>query len=185
MRWLVSSPCIGRIAGEYSSINQLIGENDMASLKAKYENVKRSVARMKERGEETIGHVVQTVEVNATAGGLAYLRGRIGEVDDSGNKQLSVAGVPVGLAFGVLSHVAAFTPIAGKYTEHMHNIGDGALAEFMVSRLFTIGEEAASEVSTKGVGRRHLNGVRGMPNMGAAGYPAWSNSWQSPVAAHL
>ncbi len=166
----------------------------MASLKQRAENARKALARRKEKGEQTIGQVIQTAEVTGTAAALGYARGRVGEVDDSGAKTLAVAGVPVDLAIGAGLHVIAFAG-SDKYAEHLHNVGDGALAAFLCSRLFTVGEEAASETSTKGMSRRRLVASRGMPSMGA-GYPrrpaanAWApngmaNNWASPVSQHL
>lgn len=119
-------------------------------MASKLQNLKNRLSRMREKGEETIGQVVQTVEVTGTAGLLSYMRGRAGEVGADGSKELMVASVPISLGVGLVAHVMGFAGVAGKYREHLHNVGDGALAGYVAERLFVVGEEAAAEAGTTG-----------------------------------
>lgn len=78
------------------------------------------LSRMREKVEEMTGQVVEVVEVSASAFALGVAKGRYGSVE--------VVGVPLELALGAAGHLLGFTGVAGKYSEHLHNFSNGALA---------------------------------------------------------
>jgi hypothetical protein len=95
-------------------------------MASKYEALKARWASWKEKGQEQLGHVLQTAEVGATAFGFGFARGKMGDAE--GN--LDIAGMPTSLVAAVGMHGLGFMGVFGKHSEHAHNIGDGALAEY-------------------------------------------------------
>jgi hypothetical protein len=88
---------------------------------------KRALAqtdKMKEQGESIVGHISQSVEIGVGALGFGVLAGRYGAVN--------LGPVPLDLASGLAMHLLGFAGVAGKYADHLHNFGDGALASYWV-----------------------------------------------------
>jgi hypothetical protein len=67
-------------------------------------------------------HLVQTGEVAAGAAGVGLIAGRLGSAS------LGNTGIPIGLALGALGHAAAFFGVTGRFSDHIHNLSDGAIA---------------------------------------------------------
>lgn len=91
------------------------------------EQAARSDARaaaMRARAAQLLGTIIQTAEVGAAAFGFGYARGRYGD--------LRLLGVPMDLGTALFLHIGGFV-MNGKrrWTEHLHNLGDGALAEYL------------------------------------------------------
>lgn len=88
---------------------------------------KRALAqtdKMKEQGESIVGHLSQSLEIGVGALGFGVLAGRYGAVN--------LGPVPLDLASGLAMHLLGFAGVAGKYADHLHNFGDGALASYWV-----------------------------------------------------
>lgn len=100
----------------------------------------KSMARnLREKGDRVMGAVVQTGEVVGTSFALGYVRGRYTEV--------KVAGVPLELVVGATAHIAALFSGA-KYADDMQNVGDGALASYLVAVGAKIGDEHRKKAGT-------------------------------------
>jgi hypothetical protein len=95
----------------------------LTKAKEYVERVQQRMARMREKSEEVIGEGIAAAEVAGTAFGLGYANARFGE-----RGSLQMFGVPVDLGVAVAMHGLAFAGGLGKYAEHGHNIGTGALA---------------------------------------------------------
>lgn len=76
------------------------------------------------KGESTVGQLVQTIEVNAGALAVGVACGRYGALHLQGSS------IPLDLAGGVLGHLAGFFGLAGRHSEHLHNFSDGVLAAY-------------------------------------------------------
>lgn len=112
------------------------------------EKLKTRMTRAREVAEEKMGVAVAAVEVTATAGGLAYLRGRYPSTykdeetgEEKESSQILVMGLPVNLLLGIGGHGLGLFGAAGKYSEHVHNISSGALADYASSTLFDMGKK--------------------------------------------
>lgn len=114
-------------------------------------NARKKMAQMREGAEEVIGEGIRIGEVGAAALGFGYANGRWGE-----NGELAVGGIPVDLGAAVLLHGTAFMGGLGKYAEHGHNLGTGALAA------------AAYRTGAK-IGAAHANKLHGQQ----AAFPPW------------
>lgn len=163
----------------------------MADVRETVNSLKSKLMRARDRAEKArkdtsaaVSQALQAVEVSGTAFGLAYARGRFGTESDDGHLELAVLGMPVGLLSGIAGHAVAFMGIAGEYSEHVHNVSDGCLAEYSVQQGQNIGLRqriAAGEVDgatyegprTLGrIGRQHRGLGAGMPRGYARHNPA-------------
>jgi len=89
-----------------------------------------------EKADEAVGTVVQTAEVGLTAFGFGWAKGRYGSVE--------LMGVPADLLGGLVLHGLGFVS-GGRYHEHLHNLGDGAIASYATTLGFGIGDKMKQE----------------------------------------
>jgi hypothetical protein len=117
-------------------------------MASKYEALKQRMASWREKGQEQLGHVLQTAEIG----------------DQDGNRD--VMGMPASLAAAVVGHGLGFMGVFGKHSEHAHNLADGALAEYAVVQGMRLGASKSSEFSGQRriAGRRSVAGLPGNQN---------------------
>lgn len=149
-----------------------MARDTVASLRSSLQRMRARAENMKEKAEEALGTAIQTVEVGGTSFLFAYLRGRMG--DENGD--LNVVGIPASLGTGVAMHLVGFLGGFGKYADHAHNIGDGAIAEYAVTMGVRIGADAKVEAGT-------TQGRRRRPRQLAPGMPV-GTPWESPAMAY-
>jgi hypothetical protein len=118
---------------------------------SKLEAFKARLATMREKGQEQIGHAFQAVEVAGTAFAFGFARGKMG--DENGD--LDVLGIPASGAAFLGLHALGFLGVFGKHAEHVHNVADGAGAEYAAVAGMRMGA-ARSDFS----GQRRIAGSR-------------------------
>jgi len=116
----------------------------IAKAREYVERARDKMARIREHAEEAIGTGIQIAEVGGTAFGFGYANARFGE-----NGEVQVMGVPADLGVAVALHGVAFMGGLGKYAEHGHNVGTGALASYAYRTGFQLGATAAQQVGTQ------------------------------------
>jgi hypothetical protein len=128
-------------------------------MTTKYEALKQRMASWKEKGQEQLGHVLQTAEVGLTSFGFGFMRGKMG--DENGD--LDVVGVPASLGTAVVMHGLGFMGVFGKHSEHAHNIGDGALAEYAAVQGMRLGAARSDFAGSRRIAgqRRRVAGLPG------------------------
>lgn len=89
--------------------------------------------RMREGVEEKAGKIIRTGEVFGGAIAAGVIQGKAGP--DGAN----VFGVPVDLAIGLGLNVGALFDVAGKYSDHLGNVGDGFVAGYGSQLGFSMG----------------------------------------------
>lgn len=104
------------------------------------EGLQKRLSRFKEKAAETTEKVVRTVEVGTAALGMGIVQGRAGSVE--------VMGVPLELAVGVGLNLGGYFGAAGKYSDHLNNFGDGALASYLT----TVGKGIGAQMKAKSLG---------------------------------
>lgn len=131
-------------------------------MASKYEALRQRMASWREKGQEQLGHVLQSAEIGATAFGFAFIRGKMGDAD--GN--LDVVGMPASLAAAIAGHGLGFMGVFGKHSEHAHNLADGALAEYAVVQGMRLGASKSADFSGQRriAGRRSVAGLNGNQN---------------------
>lgn len=142
------------------------------------EKFKSRIARIKEVGEAKMQVAIAAVEVTATAGALSYARGRYPSKDKDGNltNEITVMGIPVNLLAGIGLHGLGLVGAAGKYAEHAHNIGTGALADYAVATLNEMGKKNREEADSTPA----VQGVHAYPNAlpSPAAFSPYANAQQ-------
>jgi hypothetical protein len=83
------------------------------------------IEKGREKVEETVGAAIGMAEVAGGAGAFGYANQRWGQ-----GGELKVMGLPVDLATGIALNGLAFAGMAGKYSEHFHNLGNAGLAAY-------------------------------------------------------
>ncbi len=111
----------------------------IAKARAYVERARDKMAKIREHAEEAIGTGIQIAEVSGTAFGFGYAHARWG----GQRGQVEVFGLPADLGIAVALHGVAFMGGLGKYAEHGHNVGTGALASYTYRLGARVGAEAA------------------------------------------
>lgn len=117
-----------------------VTRSHLVDAQDKLNRARAQVATIREKSAEAIGTIVQTFEVGGTAFGVGFMQGRWGSIE--------LAGVPVEFIAGLGLHVLAFLGGAGRYAEHVHNVGDGALAGYATK----LGQGFGDKMKVGGVG---------------------------------
>lgn len=117
-----------------------ISKVHLSRLATRAEGLQKRLARFKEKTQETTEKVVRTVEVGTMALGMGVVQGRVGSVE--------VLGVPLELGAGVALNVLGYFGAAGKYSDHLNNFGDGALAAYLA----TVGKGVGVAMKNKSLG---------------------------------
>jgi hypothetical protein len=100
------------------------------------------LARVRLAAAETIERIVQTSEVCGAAFGMGFVDARWAKMTPQGIRPPELVGVPVSLMVGLGLHVAGFAKLAGRASEHLHNIADGTIATYFARLGSTTGSQA-------------------------------------------
>jgi hypothetical protein len=117
------------------------------------ERARATAKNMREKAEGTLQQAVTSVEVVGAGFLASYARGRMGDE----NGQWLIGGVDFDLAAGLGMHALGFLGAFGRYDEHAHALGNGALACYAVHKGFALGDEAKHKTSSAGSRPNALN----------------------------
>lgn len=142
-----------------------ITREQFETMQKRVETAKAAVGRARERTEEIVATVVRTGEVTGAAAMCGLINGRTGG--------LEVLGAPVDLASGLGLHVLGLLGGAGRYSEHVHSIADGALASYAT----TLGTSVGARMRREALAGRPGGGGGGsvLPQGGGAAAGALPN----------
>lgn len=101
------------------------------------EGLQKRLANVKKQTEHTVGKVVRTMETGGMAFGLGLANGRYGSTE--------IAGMPLELLAGAGLNIAGYLGLGGKYSDHLNNLGDGALASYLT----ILGVQTGAEMKAK------------------------------------
>lgn len=153
-----------------------ISRAQLEKLRNRYQSMQARVKNLREKANETVGQLIQTTEVSVAAFGLGLINGRF--VDkETGEPGVEILGVPLDLGAAVVLHGIAFVG-GGKYSEHMHNLGDGALAAYLT----TMGVGVGTRMRQKNEGALMPGGGGGALPTGGASGTSLSNSELAALA---
>ena len=99
-----------------------ITKKDAHHAMQRLEAVKRRIAGIRERAEETTLRLVGTAETAGAAFAAGVIQGKTGGVE--------LFGVPLELGLGLGLNAFAFLGGGGKAADHLHNVGNGFLAAY-------------------------------------------------------
>jgi len=123
-----------------------VTKRDAMAAVHRLDSIKRRIASIKERAEETTERLVAAAEVTGAAFGMGVLQGKTGGVE--------LFGVPLELGLGLGLTGFGLLGGAGKHSEHLSNLGTGCLAAYATTLGRGVGKTWASksgQVSTSGV----------------------------------
>ncbi len=123
-------------------------------------------------GEKSFGEILKTIETVGAGAAMGYMNAKLCK---PGRNAMEIGGVPVDLALGVVGNVIALSSYLGEYSEHAHNLANGALCAYGVRLAMMWGADARVVQM-----RVREQGASGMPNFAPAALPA-----QSPYAFPL
>ncbi len=124
------------------------------------------IQQYKQGGERITGQLLQSAEVAGGALAVGVASGRYGALTIAGSQ------VPLDLAAGILGHGLAFFGLPGKYSEHLHNVSDGAIAAYLTKWGIGYGTEMRRKASlpavftVAGEGPSSNHGPASAPQMG-------------------
>jgi hypothetical protein len=112
---------------------ELIKSGSIGKLKKAYINASRAVAKANEKMEDAVGGMVRSIEVQGAAFGFGALQGYYYE--PAGGKDTKfgpqIFGADAELVVGGGLYVASLLGLGGKYSDHLKNLADGALAAYV------------------------------------------------------
>jgi hypothetical protein len=104
-------------------------------------SLRHKLSAIMEEQKQNIEKATAIVEVGAAAFGLGFLHGRKGGMPET-------FGIPWDLGSAALLHLLGFSGYAEGYEQHLHNLGNGALAYYVGSMGAQIGQKMRQEVKT-------------------------------------
>jgi hypothetical protein len=143
------------------------------SAENKYKTIERAMLKLREKAEGAIGTGIQVAEVSGSAFAWGYANGRWGE-----NGELTLGGMPVDLGVAVALHGVAFLGGLGKYAEHGHNLGTGALAACAYRTGSMMGAQSATKSNQQDAADQGAKNSQLPPWM----LPPWQPAPQQPPA---
>lgn len=99
-----------------------ISKKDAQHALQRLEGIKRRIAGIREKAEQTTERLIGTAETAGAAFAAGVIQGKTGGVE--------VFGVPLELGLGIGLNAFAFLGGAGRHSEHLHNVGNGFLAAY-------------------------------------------------------
>jgi hypothetical protein len=112
-------------------------KTEMKTAGQRLHSLKRRIEGIKQHTERTVEKVVRTAEVGGTAFAIGVLNGKTGGVE--------VMGVPLELGAGIALNVLSYMGAAGKMSDHLGNVGDGAIASFATMEGVKVGLQWAAK----------------------------------------
>lgn len=113
---------------------QNISKSELKAMPGRLQSLKNRIEKIKTQTEKVTEKLVRTAEVGGTAFAVGILNGKT-------IRGVEVVGVPLELAAGVALNILSYMGAAGKMSDHLGNIGDGALAAFGTMEGVKIGLE--------------------------------------------
>lgn len=140
-----------------------VTERHISKLRSLADKALARARAVREKGEEVMGTLTRTAVISGTAFGLGVVQGRTGGIE--------LGPIPLDLAVAAAAHAGGFLGIAGKHSEQLHNVGDGAAALFAG----TVGRGIGA--NWKATGKLSLAGakVSGMLPAGMSGAESFSD----------
>jgi hypothetical protein len=121
------------------------GQTAGAATSAHLSPAEKTLERQKEQKKEWFAQGIALVEVGGAAFGFGLLQGRRG-----GMPEIPYIGLSADLFTGLVLHLVGFMGWAGKYGDHAHNLGNGAIASWAVNQGALLGEKMRKESESGG-----------------------------------
>lgn len=99
-----------------------VSKSQLVKAQTRISAMQERVKRIQKQAEATTVKVVRTVEIGASAFGMGLIQGKTGGVE--------VMGIPLDLLVGSGLNLAGYLGVAGRASDHLNALGDGALAAY-------------------------------------------------------
>lgn len=133
-----------------ASVGTSITKKQLSQAHDRLQGMRNRIARVKAEAEATTEKVIRTAEVGGTAFAFGVLQGR--------TRGVEIMGVPVELIAGIGLNLGGYFGVAGKMSDHLNNVGDGALAAYLVLMGQGVGAEWHEKDVSKG-GKKQVKGT--------------------------
>lgn len=120
-----------------------ISKAHVGKMHDRVQSLQKRIEKFKDRAEDMTRKFVRTVEVGTAALGVGILQGKTGGVE--------LMGVPAELGAGLALNLLGYFGAAGQHSEHLNNLGDGALAGYLATVGRGLGAEWAGKTVVKSV----------------------------------
>lgn len=113
-----------------------ISKHNVGSWKKLAERGERALGtlkRVRKEGEHVVEKVLRTGETTGMALGLGFVNGYHGPI--------TLAKIPLELLLAGALELGGYLGLAGKHSDHLNNLGDGALASWATVKGVQIGAE--------------------------------------------
>ncbi len=117
----------------------VISKEQLEEAQQKAKNALSKLASFRERAEQEMRYVKQSVEVGISAFGTSWAIGYWGGAE----QKVTVMGIPLELLLFGGMKLGGFSGVAGAYGEDLHNFSDGSLASWLGQKGLKLGQEAA------------------------------------------
>lgn len=125
-----------------------VSKASLQKAQSRFERLQSTVKNIRKEAEHTVEKVLRTAETGGMAFGLGVLNGKHGPTE--------VMGMPVELLIGAGLNIAGYLGAAGKHSDHLNNLGDGALAAYLTVLGVQVGNEwkakSTGQIAAKGTG---------------------------------
>ena len=118
-----------------------ISKQHIGKMHERVQSLQNRIAKIKDKTEEATAKFVRSCEVGGAAFASGVIQGRFGGME--------IMGVPVELGAGIALNVLGYFGAAGKHSDHLINIGDGALAGYLSATGRGLGAEWAGKDAAK------------------------------------
>lgn len=115
-------------------------QTELKKIAGRFDGLKARIANVRARAEKTTEKLLRTAETGGAAFAAGVIQGRTGGVE--------IVGVPLELGLGAALNVFGYFGGAGKYSDHLNNLGDGFLAAYLT----TLGRGVGATMLTKTTG---------------------------------
>lgn len=116
-----------------------VSKASLVRAEGRIHSLSNKLKSVRKEGEHVVEKVLRTAETSGTAFALGMVNGYHGPV--------TIAKMPLELLLAGGFELAGYFGLAGKHSDHLNNIGDGALSAYAVVKGVQIGAELKAKHS--------------------------------------
>lgn len=102
------------------------------------QSLTKKVSSIRKQAEHAVEKVLRTAETGGMAFGFGMLNGKYGRTPE-------LMGMPLDLLLGAALNIGGYIGLAGKHSDHLNNLGDGALASYLTVLGVQVGAKMSEE----------------------------------------
>lgn len=130
-----------------------ISKAHVSKMQDRVNQLQKRVQSFKADAEKMTEKFVRTMEVGGAAFAVGVLQGKTGGIE--------VMGVPLELGGGLALNLLGYFGAAGKHSDHLNNLGDGALAGYLTTMGKGVGTTWAQKSAAGGAAQAQVTASKG------------------------